>query len=100
MDLVYWSHEEKIAMLEDQFEERLDALTKRVEELSTEVETLKKERAEESGLIPGAEYDFVPTVAEKIIGRYTIRVGKTCKADSLLGLTDEEWRLYSTPDEV
>jgi hypothetical protein len=86
-------------MLHEEFDEQLQALTKQVEELRADVQLLKEKREEEVTLIPGAEYDLVPSLKPKVIGTFVMRVGKIYEASSLLGLTDEEWRLYSTPDD-
>ena len=48
-------------MLEREFEERLDALEKGFEDLFARVNANEKSQAEEVTLIPGAEYDFVPS---------------------------------------
>ena len=80
-------------MLQEEMEEQLQALTKQVEDLRAEVETLKDKRYDEATLIPGAEYDFVPSVTEKVIATGVIRVGEIRKADALLGLTEDEWQL-------
>ncbi len=85
-------------MLEDQIEERLDYLTKKVEELSTEVEALKRDRDEEITLIPGAEYDFVPSYEPEVVGRGVARFVGFAKAPNDLGLSQREWELL-TPDE-
>ena len=86
-------------MFEKDIEERLEGLEKKIEELSAKVEANKKSQEEEETLIPGAEYDFVPFYEPKVIGTYMIRVGKIVQADSLLGLTDEEWKQFSAEDE-
>jgi hypothetical protein len=84
-----------IAMYEKDFEERLDALEKKVEDLSVEMESNKKKQEEEPTLIPGAKYDFVPSVEDEVIARGIGRIVKIEKADSLLGLSDEEWKEFS-----
>lgn len=84
-------------MLDQDFEERLEVLEKRVEVL--EAKRTETRYVEEPTLIPGAEYDFVPSAPDKIIGQYTIRVGKIVKESSLLGLTDEEWKEFATEEQ-
>ena len=86
-------------MFEKDIEERLEALERKFDDLSAELDANKKKREEEETLIPGAEYDFVPFYEPQVIGRYMIRVGKIVEADSLLGLTDEEWKQFSTEDD-
>ncbi len=87
-------------MLEEPIEERLEALTKKVEELSTEVETLKKEREEDADLIPEAEYDFVPTVKDKVIAEGIAKIIRFTKASSGLGLSQREWEQFSTGEHA
>lgn len=86
-------------MLQEEIEEQLQALTKEVEELRAEVETLKEKASDEPTLIPGAEYDFVPTVPDKVIGTFVMRVGKVIREDNSLCLTDDEWQMYSIGDQ-
>ena len=82
-------------MLEEDFDERLEALTKKAEELSAEVVSLKKERAEEVALIPGAEYDFVPSVEEEIVFQGVARIVRVEKMSHELGLSAKEWELLA-----
>lgn len=56
-------------MVKQEFVERLKALEKRVDELTAKQDAVKRESADEPTLIPGAEYDFVPTVVDKVIAR-------------------------------
>jgi archaellum component FlaC len=86
-------------MLEEHFEERLDALTKKVENLSNEVQTLKSEREEEVMLIPGAEYDFVPITPERVIARGVAKIVRVTKGPEDLGLSAWEWELLSADED-
>ncbi len=86
-------------MLEEEIEERLETLERKVEELITEVRKAKPERDEEVHLIPGAEYDFVPTIEEKVISRGVGRIVKIEKAPHDLGLSAREWELLSSDEE-
>ena len=81
-------------MLEHEFEERLEILEKKVEELCDE----KKDREEEATLIPGAEYDFVPSYKSKVIATGFAKIVGVRKASAELGLSQREWEQFS-PDE-
>jgi hypothetical protein len=56
-------------MVKQEFVERLEALEKRVDELTAKLGTAKIEHSDEPMFIPGAEYDFVPTVIDRCIVR-------------------------------
>jgi hypothetical protein len=86
-------------MLEQEFEERLELLEKKVEELTTELSEVKNGRAEEPMLIPGAEYDFVPTVKDKVLFRGVGHIVRIEKASHELGLSAREWEMFSVDEE-
>ena len=85
-------------MFEKEIEERMEALEKRVEDLSAEVEANKKNQEEEVTLIPGAEYDFVPSYEPKVIARGIAKIVGVRRASAELGLSQREWDQFS-PDE-
>ena len=85
-------------MLQEEIEEQLQSLTKQVEELRAEVETLKEQRPDEVALIPGAEYDFVPSVREKVIARGVAKIIRVEKAPTDLGLSPREWEQFSADE--
>lgn len=85
-------------MFEKDIEERMEALEKRLENLSAEVEANKKNQEEEVTLIPGAEYDFVPSVEHKVIARGVAKFVRFVEAPQGLGLSQQEWEQF-TPDE-
>ena len=87
-------------MLEDAIEERLDGLEKKVEELSNELHELKRERIDSPALTPGAEYDFVPSLPDRVIARGVAKIVRVGPAPNDLGLSPREWELYSIPEEV
>ena len=87
-------------MLEAEFEERLEALEQKVEELSGQIAARKPEPEVESVLIPGAEYDFVPSVEEKVIFRGVARIVRFEKAPDDLGLSPREWELLSSEEDA
>jgi hypothetical protein len=87
-------------MLQEEMEEQLQALTKRVEELSAEVETLKEHRSKEPELIPGAEYDFVPSVEPMVIARGVGRIVQITTGTHELGLSKREWEQFSSDEDT
>jgi hypothetical protein len=87
-------------MFEKDVEERLDALEKGLEDLSARVKANEKKQDEEVTLIPGVEYDFVPSYEPKAIGRYIIQIRRVVPESNLLGLTDEEWQQFATEDDA
>jgi hypothetical protein len=86
-------------MFEKALEERVEVLEKRVEELATELTDVKNEREEESGLIPGAEYDFVPSVEDTVIRRGVARFMGFVDAPNDLGLSPSEWAMISDNED-
>jgi hypothetical protein len=87
-------------MLQEEMEEQLQTLTKQVEELRSEVETLKEQRFEEPRLIPGAEYDFVPSLKPKVIARGIGRIVRIVNATHELGLSAREWEQFSSDEDT
>ena len=86
-------------MLQDEMEEQLQSLKREVDELRAEVAERKRKTPDDEPLLPGVEYDFVPKVVEKNTITITARITGVIREPSTLGLTDEEWELYSSPDE-
>ena len=87
-------------MLEQEFEERLEVLEKKIEELTTEIKEANKNREEEVTLIPGAEYDFVPSAPEKVIARGVAKIIRVSKGPDDLGLSAREWELLSSDEDA
>jgi uncharacterized protein YdhG (YjbR/CyaY superfamily) len=87
-------------MLQDEMEEQLQTLTKQVEELRAEVETLKEKiDDDEPTLIPEAEYDFVPTFEPKVIARGIAKIVRVVEGPKDLGLSAHEWEILSIPED-
>ncbi|MBI2806306.1 MAG: hypothetical protein HYX68_15105 [Planctomycetes bacterium] len=86
-------------MLDEQIEERLDGLEKKLEDLSARVEEISQEREEVLPLIPEAEYDFVPSVPDKVIARGVAKFAGFVEAPKDLGLSASEWALISSDEE-
>jgi hypothetical protein len=86
-------------MVKQEFEERLDVLEKKVEDLTTELHEVKREREEEATLIPGAEYDFVPSVQDRVIARGIGRIVRVIPASNELGLSAREWEQFSADED-
>ena len=87
-------------MLLEELQEQVQNLTKTVEELRTEVESLKEKVNEEPILIPGAEYDLVPSIQEKVIARGVARFVRFVDAPKDLGLSPSEWAQFSLDEEA
>ncbi|MBM3993503.1 MAG: hypothetical protein FJ303_05040 [Planctomycetes bacterium] len=82
-------------MQEHEIEERLDVLEKKVEDLAAELQDVKNHGEEEPKLIPGAEFDFVPSAPQKVIARGVAKIIRVGKAPDDLGLSAREWELLS-----
>ena len=87
-------------MLHEEIEEQLQALTKQVEDLRAEVESLKEKKSDGPTLIPGVEYDFVPTVVDKVIARGIAKIARVGKGPDDLGLSPREWEMYSVDENA
>jgi hypothetical protein len=86
-------------MLQDEVEEQLLSLKREVDELRAEIAELKRIPSDDEQLLPDVEYDFVVNAEEKVALTSKGRIVGVVQESNTLGLTDEEWNLYTSPDE-
>ncbi len=87
-------------MLHEELEEQFQSLRREVDELRAEVAELKKRTTDDEPLLPGVECDFAPsTQGDKSCKAFMGRIVAVVKESDTLGLTDDEWRMFSSPDE-